>query len=244
MIELQNVTKTYGKSRDGIPEPISLSIQKGESVCLIGPNGSGKSTLIKLAARLALPESGSVRYLHNNIRIGYMPEIMNLPRGITGSSLMKLITPVSTKNAVPNELIDLLDMGPVMDKPVYRQSKGMKKKTALLAALSMNPTLLILDEPFEGLDTLDREKLIGFLATRIDKGLTILISTHILYEVNRICSHAVFMRKGYPVLKINKSDAVLSSQLEPDIESTIRQQIQNEINSPSLLSDIYKTIYA
>ena len=93
MIELQNVTKTYGKSRDGIPEPISLSIQKGESVCLIGPNGSGKSTLIKLAARLALPESGSVRYLHNNIRIGYMPEIMNLPRGITGSSLMKLITP-------------------------------------------------------------------------------------------------------------------------------------------------------
>lgn len=242
MISLQNVEKNYRGKYIGLHET-SIEFDKGSLTCLIGPNGAGKSTLIKLITRLTRPSSGSVVYNKNDVRIGYMPEIMNLPPGITGARLINIIGDLSDNSRLLNKFTELMQMHDYLDKSIEELSKGMQKKIGLAAALAVNPSLLILDEPLDGLDILDRGKLLGFISEELNNGLTVILSTHILHDLDGIAAQTLFIRRGELIVRIKHNKVEFTSDMTGVIKDQINTLVQNEASTNSTLSEIYKVLY-
>ncbi len=243
MIITQNLTKLYGK--DAALDSVSLSISTGKLVCLVGPNGSGKSTLIKLVLGLISQTSGSIRIDGFEPIIGYMPEVSNLSKTFRGSDILKIMKKglIGDTNGT-DELIDVMDMSGYLGKKVGQYSKGMQKKLSLLVAFCNNPNLVILDEPFEGIDTIDRDRLMNFISRFIEKGNTVLLSTHILHDLDTVCTQAIFLKKGVFQLQFNpKSEAekILSLNLNDDVLKLF--EVGARKSELPTITDIYRKLY-
>lgn len=245
MITVDKVTKKYGTST--ALHEVSLSIDRGTITCLIGPNGSGKSTLIKLFLGLIRPSSGYIKLMPDINGIGYMPEISNLPTGYRGYDILKKFNLLAgfSNNEEVIRLVELFEMDTFLSGKLKGFSKGMNKKIGLLLAFVGSPDIVILDEPLEGIDTIDRDKLAEFMVKYVEKGRSIILSSHILYDMDYFTDQALFLRKGktivnYPA-KVHKSVLDLDSPnilryMDPDTKN------ENIISNPTI-TDLYRRFY-
>jgi ABC-2 type transport system ATP-binding protein len=208
MLELRNVTKRF--SGVVAVNGVSFQARRGEVTGYLGPNGSGKSTTMKLITALIDRTSGEILFegepIHRDLtaykqRMGYVPEEPHLYAHLTGLEYLIMIgqlrglPPKPTAERIDG-LLRLFSLGPDRHVPISSYSKGMRQKVLLSAALLHNPDLILLDEPFSGLDvasTLVIRSLIQELAAR---GKVVLFSSHELEIVEKVCSHVVILHRG------------------------------------------------
>ncbi len=176
---------------------------------LLGPNGAGKSTVIKLALGLYKPSRGEIRVFgerpRNNLevlrRIGYCPETDNFFENATGFEFvyyLNLYWGMSTRQAraAAEHACELTRMTARMHDPIETYSKGMRQRIKIAQALSTCPELLFLDEPMNGLDPRGRDEMYALIQSLADAGMTVIVSSHILYEIERITDSVALIFKG------------------------------------------------
>ena len=210
VIEIKNLTKDYG-SNQGIFD-INLNIEKGEMIGFVGTNGSGKTTTIRNIMGFIKPTSGQV--LVNNKSswehaseivkdIGYVPGEIAFPDLKTGIDFLKCQAEfLNMKNMdYANELIERLQLDPRAN--LKRMSKGMKQKTALVAALMNDAPIIILDEPTTGLDPLMRVTFLDIIKEEHKKGKTIFMSSHMFEELETTCDRVALINDGHIIDVVN-----------------------------------------
>lgn len=213
LIEIKNLTKDYGNNQ-GIFN-INLNIEKGEMVGFVGTNGSGKTTTIRNIMGFIKPTSGEVKvnglssYEHASEiskLIGYVPGEIAFPDLPTGIDFLKCQAEfLNLKNMdYANELIERLQLDP--RAILKRMSKGMKQKTALVAALMNDAPIIILDEPTTGLDPLMRDTFLDIIKNEHAKGKTIFMSSHMFEELETTCDKVALISDGHIIDVVNMND--------------------------------------
>jgi ABC-2 type transport system ATP-binding protein len=203
IIDIKNLTKYYGKSR-GI-EDVSLSVEEGEIFGFIGPNGAGKSTTIRTLLALIYPTSGSAEIFGKDCikfapeiakHIGYLPSEVFYYENMKAIDLLNYSASFYKKDCSKRikELAEIMELD--LSKKIDNLSYGNKKKVGIVQGLLHDPKLIILDEPTGGLDPLMQNKFFDLLKTENEKGTTILFSSHILSEVQRLCHRVAIIKDG------------------------------------------------
>lgn len=204
-IQLSGVNKRYGKIT--AIHPLDLKIS-GEICGLIGNNGAGKSTLMKMITGLLPPDAGKVEIGGCDIRkdpesakrqIGYLPESPLLYPRLTAEELLVYIAEVKGISSAAAEAGQWLDRFELVDKKkalLHDLSFGMRKKVGLSAAFIGDPPILVLDEPFNGLDVATMERLADIIKKRRQAGATVLISSHLMEYVDRLCQRVIILKRG------------------------------------------------
>lgn len=203
VIEINNLTKMYGKAR-GISD-ISFNVEKGEIFGFIGPNGAGKSTTIRTLLSLIYPTSGSAKIFGKDCiqfapeikrEIGYLPSEVFYYDNMKVKDLLNYSASFYKKDCRKRikELAEIMDLD--INKKIDDLSLGNKKKVGIVQGLLHEPKLIILDEPTSGLDPLMQQKFFELLEEENKKGATILFSSHILSEVQRLCNRVAIIKEG------------------------------------------------
>lgn len=213
VIEIKNLTKDYGEGR-GIFD-INLDIKKGEMIGFVGTNGSGKTTTIRNILGFIKPTAGSVKvyglesWEHASEiakHIGYVPGEIAFPDLPTGTAFLKSQAGFLGLDdmSYANMLIEKLQLDPRAN--LKRMSKGMKQKTALVAALMNNSDIIILDEPTTGLDPLMRVEFLNIIKAEHKKGKTIFMSSHMFEEMEQTCDRVALINDGHIVDIVDMKD--------------------------------------
>jgi ABC-2 type transport system ATP-binding protein len=204
IIETENLTRRYGRAE--ALSGLSLSVPAGSSFAFLGPNGAGKTTTIKILMNLIAPTLGTARVLGVDSRslrsaalakIGYVSENQNLPPWMTVRQLADYCRPFypTWDRDLEASLVRKFEL-PV-DRPLRHLSRGVKMKAALLAALAYRPKLLVMDEPFSGLDPMVREEFVdGLREASRSSEWTIFVSSHDVEEVERLCDWVAVLDSG------------------------------------------------
>ena len=203
VIEINQLTKRYGKAR-GIKD-VTFNVEEGEIFGFIGPNGAGKSTTIRTLLSLIYPTSGnakifgmdSVKYAPKiKKQIGYLPSEVFYYDNMKVMDLLKYSASFYKKDCSKRikELAEIMDLD--LTKKMDDLSLGNKKKVGIVQGLLHEPKLLILDEPTSGLDPLMQQKFFELLEMENKKGATILFSSHILSEVQKLCNRVAIIKEG------------------------------------------------
>jgi len=203
MIIANNVTKQYGKLK--ALDNLSVTCNKGECIILIGPNGSGKTTLIKCILGMAIPDFGFITFKNKNIKkdwayrsaIGYMPQIGKYPENMTIGQLLGMMKDIrSNETELDEELITRFKLNTLMNKRMATLSGGTTQKVSAALAFLFNPEVLILDEPTAGLDPIASEILKDKIKSEKDKGKLILVTSHVLSDLDDLVSEVIYMQDG------------------------------------------------
>jgi ABC-2 type transport system ATP-binding protein len=216
VLEVRNLTKRYNR----IPavDGVSFTIRPGEILGYLGPNGAGKSTTVKVLIGLIEPTHGEILFNGRDVRddwpgflhqVGYVPEEPHLYPQLSGIEYLQLVGRLrGLKRNVLEPRMDamfrLFSLWEDRYTPLASYSKGMRQKVLLSASLLHNPELLILDEPFSGLDVNTAIMLRALIRALADEGKMILYSSHVLEVVEKVCSSVIILRKG----KVVAHDAV------------------------------------
>ena len=203
IIEVSHLTKYYGKSR-GI-EDVSFSEEEGEIFGFIGPNGAGKSTTIRLLLSLIHPTSGTARVFGKDVMshgpeirrdIGYLPSEVFYYEGMKVIDLLKYSASFFDHDCTQrmHELSETMELE--MNRRISDLSYGNKKKVGIVQGLLHSPKLLFLDEPTSGLDPLMQHKFFDLVRQENARGVTVFFSSHILGEVQRLCTRVGIIRDG------------------------------------------------
>ncbi|MFI5182591.1 MAG: ABC transporter ATP-binding protein [Thermoanaerobaculia bacterium] len=208
-ISLQGVVKRFG--RFAAVDGLDLEIPYATTFGLIGPNGAGKTTTIRMIMNITKPDAGEIRVLGEKMndrlqeRIGYLPEERGLYRkmkvvdqllffatikGVDKESALKRLSP----------WFDSMDLGPWLQKKTEELSKGMQQKVQFLGTIVHDPEILILDEPFSGLDPINVVLVKDFLAAFKRSGKTVVFSTHVLEQAERLCDRIALLYRGKKLL--------------------------------------------
>ncbi len=206
-VTMHGVSKLYGTHvalRD-----VSLEVPAGSVCGLIGPNGAGKSTMMAIIATLLRPSAGRVEVMGVPIdqaavvrrRIGYVPDVLGTYSGLTVEEYLLFFADaydvdVDRRAAVVDGLLELVDLAGKRDADVNTLSRGMKQRIGLARGLVHEPQLLLLDEPASGLDPRARVELRHIISHLNSFGVTVLISSHILAELEEMCTHVVVLEQG------------------------------------------------
>jgi Cu-processing system ATP-binding protein len=211
MIRAEKVTKRFGKLI--ALDKISVECEQGQSISLIGPNGSGKTTFIKSILGMVVPDSGTILFDNKDIRnnwnyrrtIGYMPQIGQYPQNMTIAQLFRMMKDIRKSEHISydEELLELFEIPEIMGKRMRTLSGGTRQKVSASLAFLFNPDVLILDEPTAGLDPLATEILKEKIRKEKTKGKLILITSHILSDLDDIVSEVIYMQDG--MIQFNKS---------------------------------------
>ena len=204
MIAFKNISKSFGKTK--ILDQLNLELLKGQSIALIGPNGSGKTTLIKCLLGLVVPTSGEIQiegvntigsWLHRS-NIGYMPQIGRYPDNITVMQLFEMIKEVrkDTYTKLDEELLHSFDIFKFENKTMRSLSGGMRQKVSACLAFMFDPEILILDEPTAGLDPISSEILKEKLKMELTKRKLVLITSHILSDLEELTDKIIYLNEG------------------------------------------------
>jgi len=224
MIRIEGLSKRFGR-RHALRD-VTFAVPEGSIFALIGPNGAGKTTLLRILMNLLRPDSGQAHIMgrdsrhlgHAHLaRIGYVSENQILPEWMRVGGFLaysKEFYP-SWDAALAVDLVREYELP--LDRRLRNLSRGMKVKAALTAALAYRPSLILLDEPFGGLDVLVREQLIGTILDRTPEA-TVLISTHDLAEIESFATHAAYLNEGR--LEFAEEMAALSGRFR-EVEITL-----------------------
>ena len=234
-LDLRNVSKKYS----GIPavDNVSFSAHAGEVTGYLGANGSGKSTTMKMITGLIEWNAGDILFAGQSIsddpiawktRVGYVPEEPHLYTHLTGLEYLVMVAqlrklPAGRTSATIDGLLHLLALHADRDVPISAYSKGMRQKVLLAAALMHNPDLILLDEPFSGLDVGSSLILRSLIQELSARGKVVLFSSHELETVERICSRVVILHHGRIIAddSIEKLRALMSLGSLEDIFSQL-----------------------
>jgi Cu-processing system ATP-binding protein len=211
MIIISNVSKKFGKLK--VLDDVSVTCNRGECIALIGPNGSGKTTLVKTVLGMVVPDSGFITFNGKNILhdwkyrrdIGYMPQIGRYPENMTIGQVLDMMRDIRhAKSFIPDEeLIESFGLNTLMHKRMRTLSGGTRQKVRASLAFLFNPNVLILDEPTAGLDPLSSGILKEKIIAEKEKGKLILITSHVLSELDDLITQVIYMQEGK--LKFHKS---------------------------------------
>lgn len=206
VIETRGMSKWFGEVM--AVNNLHVTVRQGVTG-LLGPNGAGKSTFIKLALGLYRPSRGSIRVFgetpRNNLpvlrRIGYCPESDKFYEHMSGFEFIYWLNRVwgmkaSTAEAAAEQACEAVKMTHRMDDPIESYSKGMRQRVKIAQALAVNPDLLFLDEPMSGLDPKGREDMFSLIRHLGQQGKTVVVSSHILYEIERVTDSVVLLHGG------------------------------------------------
>ena len=203
MIIASNVTKQFGKLK--ALDNVSTTCNKGECIALIGPNGSGKTTLIKCVLGMVVPDSGFITFKENNIlhhwqyrdEIGYMPQIGRYPDNMTIGQVLDMMKDIRNKKmALDEDLIKSFSLQHLLNKRMRTLSGGTRQKVSAALAFLFNPSVLILDEPTAGLDPVASELLKEKIIAEKQKGKLVLITSHVLSELDELVTRIIYMQEG------------------------------------------------
>ena len=242
IIEAQNLTKYYGKIR-GI-EDLNFQINEGELFGFLGPNGAGKSTTIRLLLNLIMPTSGKVflfgkevRKNYQNLfkRIGNIPGELQLYEELTGNYFLEYMNSFNNKEPVlREELSEAFKLNTHdLDKKIKHYSRGMKQKIGIIQAMQEKPDLLIMDEPSEGLDPLNKNVLYEYLIRLKEEGKTVFFSSHNLTEVEKISDRVGLVREGRFVALESISELKKKMVRKMEVEF-LEEYNLTEFNLPSI----------
>ncbi len=208
-VEVSHITKTFGPIK--AVDDVSFTVEKGEIFGLLGPNGAGKTTLIRIMLDIFKPDRGEVAILGGPMNegkknlIGYMPEERGLyqdiplERCLVYLGSLKGMPPAEASRCV-GEYLERFDLAAYKRKNVKELSKGMQQKAQLIATLLHRPELLIIDEPFGGLDPVNTQMVKDLLREQRDRGVTIIMSTHQMHQVEELCDRIVLIDHGRVML--------------------------------------------
>jgi len=209
VIEVENLVKHYAHVRavDGV----SFHVGQGEIFGLLGPNGAGKTTIIRMIMDILRPDSGSILLFGQPVgeaskaHIGYLPEERGLYKNY---KLLECLVYLAVLKGLPRSeakrralaLLERVDLAEYAGRKIKELSKGMNQKAQFLAAIVHDPDLLILDEPFQGLDPVNTELLKTILLEEQARGKTVILSTHDMNQVEALCNRILLINHGRAVL--------------------------------------------
>jgi len=204
MIIATNINKQFGKLK--ALDNVSVTCNRGECIALIGPNGSGKTTFIKSILGMVVCDSGFITFNGNNIlhdwqyrsKIGYMPQIGRYPDNMTIGQLLGMMKDIRHEKNMPldEELIRQFNLDTMLHKRMRTLSGGTRQKVSASLAFLFNPDVLILDEPTAGLDPVATEILKAKIIAEKAKGKLVMITSHILSELDDLVTHVIYMQEG------------------------------------------------
>jgi Cu-processing system ATP-binding protein len=229
MIEIKNLTKKFNKFT--ALNQVNIRFNDGHSVALIGPNGCGKTTLIKCILGLNVVEDGDILVNNESVKehylyrknIGYMPQIGRYPENMTISQTIQMIkdTRKVSENELDTELLEAFELESIFDKKMRTLSGGTTQKVSAVLAFLFNPGIIILDEPTAGLDPLASEILKNKIIKEKNKGKLIIITSHLLSELDDIVSEIVFMNEGKVIVHQSVEELMTERKTEKISESII-----------------------
>ena len=203
MIEITKLTKRFGANE--VLRGVDLRIERGRVTGIVGPNGAGKTTLLKLLLGLSHPTSGELRIDGKLVgddesyraRIGYMPQIARFPENLTASELFAMLRDLRGDSGdLDEEMLNRFELAPHLDKPLRVLSGGTRQKVNACLALLFRPALLMLDEPTAGLDPLSSATLKDKIAALRGDGVTVVVASHIMSELEELCDDVAFLLDG------------------------------------------------
>lgn len=236
MIEIKELSKNFGRFR--ALSNINLHCKSSESIALIGPNGCGKTTLIKSILSMVIPDMGSIIFdgysIENNNKyrenIGYMPQIGRYPDNMNIGQVLETIQQLrGSTNASDLDLYEAYQINNILHKRMSTLSGGTRQKVSAIIAFMFDPKVLILDEPTAGLDPLASEILKEKIITETQKGKLILITSHLLNELDEIISEVIFMHEG--IIKLHEKKEFLKQKTSEQTLSKAVSQLLKEANA-------------
>ena len=237
-IELSGVSKTFGrfKAVDGL----SFRVPRGRVFGLLGPNGAGKTTTIRMIMNITAPDEGEIQILGAPMsrgtqnRIGYLPEERGLYRKMKVLDhlyFLAAIKEVSREKAKERigQWLDKMELRPWLNKKVDELSKGMQQKVQFIATIAHDPEILILDEVFSGLDPINTALIKEYLMEFRSRGKTIIFSTHVLEQAEKLCDEICLVAKSKKILEGNLKD--LKRQFAGDLLRLSCQASEGEVGA-------------
>ena len=274
MITLDNVTKMYGAS--SVVESVTLAIKPGEIVGLLGPNGAGKTTTIRMIAGVLPPSKGSISvngltHIENSMelksQIGYLPEDNPLYEDLTVEEhlyfwgRMKGLSPAQLPEAIQFAL-ESTDITDVYYRFIGELSKGYRQRVGLAQAIMNKPSILLLDEPTEGLDPNQRRDIQALLA-KLRKDRTVIVSSHVLGEISHLADRIIIIHKGMVVgddspqnlVSVNKKSIELMTEIKgsgvakglkeiPGVSKVVKEGTNHYRITAKKTGDIRETVFS
>ena len=253
ILEVNNLSKTY-KNFKAIDD-ISFQVNKGDIYGFLGPNGAGKSTTLRMILGLIKPNSGEIKlngsfinfknkkYLNN---IGALIERPDFYKNLSAYQNLKILYSMSRVNnpEIIHDVLHEVDLFDRKDDKVGNYSQGMKQRLGIAQTLLHNPQVIILDEPSNGLDPqgqADMRELI--LKINKDKGITVIISSHILAEIEKIANRMIVINKGQKIIEGDVGQLMSSESIKLSIKTTSNKEIENFFNSRDIVYDTNDDLY-
>lgn len=203
LIKITNLKKSFGKLE--VLKGINCGFNKGTVVSVLGPNASGKTTLIKSILGMVIPDGGDIRFMGESIintydykkHIGYMPQIGRYPDNMKIGQLFEMMKDIrKQRTGLDTSLIKTFELEGMFNKAMHTLSGGTRQKVSAALACMFNPDVLILDEPTAGLDPVAAEHLKEKIRIEKEKGKLILITSHIMSEVDEIADEVIYLFEG------------------------------------------------
>ena len=200
LLEIKNLYKNYGEKQ--VLNNITLTVPRGKIIGLLGKNGTGKTTLIKLINGLLTPTEGEIIFEgekigpQSKLNIAYLPERTYLDKSMTINETLKFFKEFYSNFDIDKakDLLKKLDLDE--NQKIIKMSKGMQEKVQLVLVMSRKADLCILDEPLGGVDPATRDYILDTILTNFNEGASIIISTHLISDIERILDEVIFIDKG------------------------------------------------
>lgn len=236
MIDIKDISKSFGKL--SVLRGIDLNLNRGHCIALIGPNGCGKTTLIKIILSMVMADKGEViingqlitKGIAYKKMIGYMPQIGRYPQNMTIGQIIEMVQTIrNTNENLDLSLFQSFGMEDLLDKKMGTLSGGTMQKVSAVLAFMFNPPILILDEPTAGLDPISAEILKEKIIAERKNGKLIIITSHLLSELDNMVSEIIFMQDG-KVAFHQSVDELKSSTGSMNISEAILSILKSKIN--------------